>query len=177
MKPPTAHFASTRGFTLLELIVVMVILSTVLAMAGPKLRGFFGSRQLPDTAGQILALTQLAKSRAISDGIVYRLNFNTTRRIYWLTAWKKGSFQDIKSDFGRTYTLPKDMVLELDNLEQEGTDVFVEFKPEGISTAGTIRLIERSGRALEVTCATVTEPFCIVEVEDYHGVSASQFNG
>jgi prepilin-type N-terminal cleavage/methylation domain-containing protein len=176
MKPHTAHFERVKGFTLLELIVVMVILSTVLALAGPRLRGFFGSRQLPDTAAQILALTQLARSQAISDGIAYRLNFNTIRRIYWLTAWRIGSFQDIKTDFGRTYTLPKDMILELENLEQEGTDIFVEFKPEGTATAGTIRLIERGGRTLEVTCATVTEPFCIVEVEDTYAVPASKFN-
>jgi type II secretory pathway pseudopilin PulG len=160
---------------LLELILVLVVLSTVLGLAGPKLRGFFASRQLPDTAGQLLALTQYARSQAISDGIAYRLNFNTIKRIYWLTAWRKGSFRDIDSAFGRTYAFPKDMIFELENLEQEGPDVFVEFKPEGTATAGTIRLVERSGRTLEVTCATVTEPFAVIEVEDTYAVPASKF--
>jgi Tfp pilus assembly protein FimT len=56
--------------TLLELILVMVILSTVLAMAAPSLRGFFASRRTQDTAAQILALTQLARSQAICEGII-----------------------------------------------------------------------------------------------------------
>jgi type II secretion system protein H len=86
MKRHSEQLDRFKGFTLLELIVVMVILATVLALAGPSLRGFFGSRQLPDTAAQILALTQFARSQAISEGIIYRLNFNTSKREYWLTA-------------------------------------------------------------------------------------------
>jgi prepilin-type N-terminal cleavage/methylation domain-containing protein len=166
-----------KGFTLLELIVVMLILSTVLAMAAPSLRGFFGSRQLQDTAAQILALTQFARSQAISEGIIYRLNFNTTQRIYWLTAWRKGNFEVLRTSLGQTYTLPKDMVMELDKLEQDSSDMYVEFKPEGTVTAGTIRLIDRGGRTLEVTCLTVTESFCIIERDDTYGVFPAKQNG
>jgi prepilin-type N-terminal cleavage/methylation domain-containing protein len=165
------------GFTLLELILVLVILATVLALAGPSLRGFFGSRQLQDTASQILSLTQLARSQAISEGVIYRLNFNTSERIYWLTAWRKGSFHDLQSSFGRMFTLPKDMILELDNLGQDGQDMYVEFLPDGTSTAGTIRLIERNGRTLEVACPTVTEAYYIIEREDTYGALPAQRNG
>ena len=84
------QYDGDRGFTLLELILVMVILSTVLAMAAPSLRGFFASRKTHDTAAQILALTQFARSQAISEGIVYRLNFDTRQRTYWLTAQQAG---------------------------------------------------------------------------------------
>lgn len=163
-----------QGFTLLELIVVMLIISTVLALAAPSLRGFFGSRQLQDTAAQVLALTQFARSQAISEGIIYRLNFNTSQRIYWLTAWRKGSFEVLRTGLGQTYTLPKDMVLELDKLEQDGQDMYVEFRPEGTVTAGTIRLIDRGGHTLEVTCLTVTESFCIIERDDTYGVFPTQ---
>jgi prepilin-type N-terminal cleavage/methylation domain-containing protein len=175
MKRQTVHFERIAGFTLLELIIVLVILSTVLALAGPKLKGFFASRQLPDTAAQILALTQYARTQAISDGIVYRLNFNRERRTYWLTVWRKGKFQDISSDLGRTYTLPKDIAFELKDLDKEGSEEYVEFKPEGTATAATIRLIEHSGRTLDVTCETVTEPFAVVEVEDTYGLPSSRF--
>lgn len=153
------------GFTLLELILVMLILSTVLAMAAPSLRGFFGSRQSQDTAAQILALTQFARSQAISEGVVYRLNFDTKERIYWLTAWKSGSFRELETEFGQFFTLPRDMVMELDDTDKEDGKPFVEFTPQGTVTAATIRLIDRGGRALEVTCPTVTESFSIVESE------------
>jgi prepilin-type N-terminal cleavage/methylation domain-containing protein len=178
MKWFKTQYDRRAGFTLLELILVMLILSTVLAMAAPSLRGFFGSRQLQDTAAQILSLTQLARSQAVSEGVIYRLNFNTQERAYWLSAWRKGSFKQPDDSFGRTFTLPKDMILELDKLEQDGPDMYVEFTPQGTVTAGTIRLIARSGRTLEVTCPTVTESFCIIERDDTsYGSTSSQRNG
>lgn len=155
-----------KGFTLLELILVMLILSTVLAMAAPSLRGFFGSRQSQDTASQMLALTQFARSQAISEGVVYRLNFDTRDRVYWLTAWKSGAFEELETEFGQIFTLPKDMAMELEDVEEEDGNVYVEFTPQGTVTAATIRLIDRRGDALEVTCPTVTESFSVVESDE-----------
>jgi Tfp pilus assembly protein FimT len=149
--------------TLLELILVLVILSTVLAMAAPSLRGFFASRRIDDAAAQILALTQWARSQAISEGVVYRLNFDTRDGTYWLTAQKAGAFDPLETELGQVYTLPKDVELELEDLEQEDKEVFLAFTPYGTVTAGVVRLMDRRGRAVEVSSPTVTEPFSIVE--------------
>jgi type II secretion system protein H len=162
------------GFTLLELILVMVILSTVLAMAAPSLSGFFASRRSDDTAAQILALTQLARSQAISEGIIYRLNFDTQERTYWLTAQQAGAYEKLKTGFGRVFTLPKDVTMELEGVEEKDRDMFIAFTPHGTATAGTVRLIDRGGRALEVTCPTVTESFSIVECERTYDRYASR---
>jgi len=162
------------GFTLLELILVMLILSTVLAMAAPSLRGFFGSRQSQDAAAQILALTQFARSQAISEGVIYRLNFDTRDRVYWLTAWKSGLFKEIETEFGQVFMLPRDMIMELEDADKEDGKPFIEFTPQGTVTAATIRLIDRGGRGLEVTCPTVTESFSIVESERTYAKQASR---
>ena len=50
---------------MLELILVLIIMCTVLAMAAPSLRGFFSSRKIADVAEQILALTHYAKMRGV----------------------------------------------------------------------------------------------------------------
>jgi len=152
-----------RGMTLLELILVLLILSTVLAMAAPSLRGFFASRRIDDAAVQILALTKLARSQAISDGVVYRLNFDTRDRTYWLSAQKAGVFESLDTEMGRVYTLAKDIKLELEDIEQKDQEVFLAFTPHGTMTAGTVRLIDQSGRTLELTCPSVTESFSIME--------------
>jgi len=157
------------GFTLLELILVMIILSTVLAMAAPSLRGFFGSRKTHDEAAQILALTQFARSQAISEGVIYRLNFDTQQRTYWLTAQQSGAFEQLKTEFGQIFTLPNDIITELENVEKEDNKLFLEFTPQGTVTAGTIWLIDRRGLVLEVTCPTITESFFIVESEKSYG--------
>ncbi|KPK34524.1 MAG: hypothetical protein AMJ65_18185 [Phycisphaerae bacterium SG8_4] len=170
------HHGKDKGFTLLELIMVMVILSTVLAMAAPSLSGFFGSRQTHDTAAQILALTQLARSQAISEGIIYRLNFDTRERTYWLTAQQAGTFEELQTGLGQIFTLPKDMVMELEDVEEGDMETFLQFTPQGTVTAATIRLIDRRGLALEVTCPTVTESFSIVELYYVNGGYVSKRN-
>ena len=154
-----------KGFTLLELILVMVILSTVLAMAAPSLRGFFGSRKTHDEAAQLLALTQYARSQAISEGIIYRLNFDTIKRTYWLTSQRAGVFEKLKSEFGYVFTFPSDITVELEDVDKDEDGKFFKFTPQGTVTAGTIRLIDRRGLVLEITCPTVTESFSIVELE------------
>lgn len=164
------------GFTLLELILVLVILSTVLAMAAPSLRGFFGSRKTHDTAAQILAMTQFARSQAISEGIIYRLNFDTREHTYWLTAQKSGSFEKLKTEFGQVFTFPNDITVELNAVAEEGDEMFLVFTPQGTVTAGTIRLIDRRDLVLEVTCPTVTELFSIVKYEQINGKYISKQN-
>jgi Tfp pilus assembly protein FimT len=160
--------------TLLELILVMVILSTVLAMGAPSLRGFFASRRTEDTAAQILALTRLARSQAICEGIIYRLNFDTQQRTYWLTAQHSGTFEGIETGLGQVFTVPKDIAIELDGIEEDKNDKFLAFTPHGTVTAGTVRLIDRRGRAIEVTCPTATESFSIVQSERVYGKYVSQ---
>ena len=153
------------GFTLLELILVMVILSTVLAMAAPSLRGFFGSRKTHDEAARLLALTQFARSQAISEGIIYRLNFDTNDRSYWLTSQQAGAFEALETEFGHIFTFPNDITVELEDVDKDDDGMFFRFTPQGTVTAGTIRLIDRRGLVLEITCPTVTESFSIVERE------------
>ncbi|MCU0914744.1 MAG: GspH/FimT family pseudopilin [Planctomycetes bacterium] len=142
---------------------MLLIMSTMLAIAAPSLRGFFASRRVDDAATQILALTQYARSQAISEGVVYRLNFDTRDCTYWLTAQKAGVFEPLETELGQIYTLPKDVELELEDLDEKDKDVFLAFTPHGLVTAGVVRLIDRSGRALEVSCPSVTESFSIIE--------------
>ncbi|MBP7052274.1 MAG: GspH/FimT family pseudopilin [Phycisphaerae bacterium] len=163
-----------RGMTLLELILVMMILSTVLAMAAPSLRGFFISRRGDDAAAQILAMTQYARSQAVSEGVIYRLNLDVQQRTYWLTAQKSGDYERLENEFGRTFAISKDLVLEVEDVVKEGREAFLEFSPYGTVTAATIRLIDRQGRALEITCPTATESFSITECEEVYKRYASQ---
>ena len=150
------------GFTLLELILVMVILSTVLAMAAPSLRGFFASRQIQDAAAQILALTQFARSQAVSEGTTYRLNFDPDEATYWLTANQSGAFEELGVEFGRVFELPKDTELELENVERDGGESYVAFEPQGTVTPATIKLIDRRGNIVKLYCPAATESFSII---------------
>jgi type II secretion system protein H len=65
--PPTTRIAAS-GFTLVELVLVMGLLTAVMAVAAPSLSRYFRTRSLQDEAGRFLALTEFAREEAISQG-------------------------------------------------------------------------------------------------------------
>ncbi len=148
-----------RWFTLLELVLVMVIICTVLGAASPSLRGFFLSRQKDDAASRIISLTRLARSRSVSDGCVYRLNFDLSRRTCGLTVQRQGSFEGLGSSLGRPFRLPEEVDVELEVMGAPGRRDHVDFFPDGRTEPATIRLTDIKGGVIEVACAAPTEDF------------------
>ncbi|MBN1844254.1 MAG: GspH/FimT family pseudopilin [Sedimentisphaerales bacterium] len=154
------------GFTLLELVLVMLILCTVLAIAAPNLRGFFASREAKDAAEQIVALTQLASSQAVAEGRAYRLNLNIKEGFYWLSVQDEGVYRPLYTEQGRLFSLPRDTIMEVQGLTPLYEDYYIEFDPTGRSQAGRIRLVDRRGDVISIICPTPTDHYYIAAGED-----------
>jgi prepilin-type N-terminal cleavage/methylation domain-containing protein len=61
------------GFTLIELILVMTILTIAVSITAPRLANFFRGRALDSEARRLLALTRQGQSRAASEGLPMEL--------------------------------------------------------------------------------------------------------
>src|SRR6185295_17984721 len=59
--------AAANGFTLIELILVMAILTIAVSITAPALSNFFHGRTLDSEARRMLALTRQGQSRAVSE--------------------------------------------------------------------------------------------------------------
>jgi type II secretion system protein H len=89
--------AGASGFTLIELILVMALLTIALAVTFPTLRGFFHGRVLDSEARRMLALTRYGQSRAISEGIPMVLWIDSRAKAYGLEMAVTYSDQDVKA--------------------------------------------------------------------------------
>jgi type II secretion system protein H len=128
------------GFTLVELILVMGLLAAVMAMAAPSLSRFFRGRNLAGEAGRFLALTEFARSEAVSQGLAAAIWIEPETRRFGVetrTPWE---------DAGRarrSYQLQRDVAFQSDNLsgaagqEQE----VIVFAPDGFLEADSIQWI------------------------------------
>jgi len=163
------------GFTLLELILVMVIISTILAMAAPSLRGFFSSRKAHDAAANILSLIRFARSQAITEGHTYRLNFDSVKGVYWLTSDAEGAFDKLSIEFGREFDLPEDTAITIEKdddkgketkYDKEDQETYIAFFSQGMAETGTITLTDRSGEEIKITSPSPAEPYRIVKSEE-----------
>ncbi len=151
-----------RGFTLLELITVLILISLVLALAAPSLRRFARSRETSETASHLLALAHLARSQAVAQARPWRLNVDPEQALYWLTAQEAGAFVQPQADYGRSFRFPDGVAVTVDAPETEDHTLYVQFDPDGRSDEATIELEDLEGRVLQVTSPSVTERFRIV---------------
>ncbi len=154
--------SKSRGFTLIELLLLMVIIAIVAAIAAPTLSGFGRGRRLENATNQLMAVARWARTRAISDGLVYRLNFDMNAREYWLSVQLddgSGLFGDVQEEFGRHFTLSDDINIAA-NIQMQPDGMYVEFQPNGRCDPVTIQLTDTQyNKSNDVGSLTSTEPF------------------
>jgi len=158
-----------RGFTLVELILVMAIMMLVAGGIAPSLRGFGAGRRGADAATLVLSLANYARTQAASEGRIYRLNFDPPARALWLTAEERGTFEPPTGDFGKHFDLPEGVEMavqrKVELLDAKG-GLYVEFHPTGRTEAAMIRLTDKLGGVIEVACESPTELYRVVPREE-----------
>jgi len=100
-----------RGFTLIELILVMALMIVVIGLTAPSLANFFRGRDLDSEVHRFLSLTRYAQSRAVSEGVPMLLWVDPDRRTYGLTEEFSYSERDRAAV---SYELAKDLQIEVD---------------------------------------------------------------
>jgi len=86
-----------RGFTLIELILVMALLTVLISLTAPKLARFFHGRTLDSEARRLLALTRSGQSRAVSEGLPMDLWVDVEQGIFGLEAERTYDTSDSKA--------------------------------------------------------------------------------
>jgi len=155
-----------RAFTLVELVVVMTLLVTVIALASPSLAGFFRGRAVDAEARRFMSLTRLGQSRAAASGVPVILWVDTTQRTYGLEEDSSFTEQDLKAV---EYVLDGNVTMEIGATEAiraviTGETLFgtgtssskhsslpqIRFEPDGsisLSSPENFRLMDRDGRS------------------------------
>ena len=152
-----------RGaFTLLELILVLVLISVLLGIAAPSLRGFVGARRSADAAAQLLSLADYARSQAIARGTVCRPNVDADENVYWLTMLSNGVFVELDTEFGRRFSLPDTVAVGIESAAAGPGATYVQFYPSGRSDEAVIQLIGVQGEVFIVANPSATESFRIL---------------
>ena len=153
-KPP---WTSTQGFTLLELILVLLIISIALAVVGPAIGSRLRSGDIRRTAIQLRATMDLMRVWAVRRGEEEILIVAPRTNSYW------------NARGGQTVTLPP----ESGELSARGQWVHEEgqvefhFYPDGTNSGGEVRVEQRRG---------VTVTAYVVHLDPLLGSSTIQFD-
>lgn len=177
---PKTSAPAASGFTLVELLLVMAILTIVVAIAMPKLAGFAIGRKTNYAAVQIVALAKYARTEAINEGRTYRLNFDTSANppAVWLTVQQVGQVYDApQNSWGNRVELADGLTLRTDlnaqpsngnngnNGNNAANGTYIEFHPDGRTGDGPVHvwITDRQDRVIEMACLSPTELFRVLE--------------
>jgi type II secretion system protein H len=162
-RPADRSRRRARGFTLVELVLVMVLLIVVASLVAPRMSSFFRGRALSAEAQRFLSLTHYAQSRAVAEGVPVLLWIDPRRSAYGLEvqgAHTTGTDRDVayEADPSVTLQLPAvtDAPVSEDDDERLGLPenlAAIRFTPDGDFDEVSVRqIILRQGdeAALEI---------------------------
>ena len=146
------------GFTLIELVLVMLVITIAIGVAVPELRGWNRGARMRDTVDQILTLARMARTEAVSTAQVHRLTVDGAGRCY-VSKQDGEQFVALGEARDAVVEMPDGVKVQMTDL-QGGPRDFVEFYPSGRMQTARIRVTMDDG-AYEtvIECATSTEGF------------------
>jgi prepilin-type N-terminal cleavage/methylation domain-containing protein len=160
-----------RGFTLLELVIVMLVVTTILALAAPQMRGFLAGTRSRDATTQLVALTGYAKARAAAEAKVYRLNLGADS--YSLSVEEGQGFRPVATDFGKEFSIPDTLHVEIVPLPSgmigpqaqrdpadDGRGIL--FYPDGRPVSTMLKLTDDKGRVTIIASPSPAEAFRVI---------------
>lgn len=149
----------TRGFTLLELVAVLVIVSIALAVAAPSLSGWRQGRELDAAVSDFLTATRTARMQAVMKGAVHRLLVDPQGRQYQLVVQSGEEFVPVDGAAGDVRELPGECVLEIVAPGPQPNGI--EFHPDGRMEAVKVRIMHERGGSVLVECRSPAEGFVV----------------
>jgi type II secretion system protein H len=125
-------YQQRRGFTLIELILVMLMLIIAVSIVVPSMEKFFGGRSLDSEVRRFIALTRYAQSRAVSEGTPMLLWIDPKAGNYGLQQETGYTDGDAKAE---QFSLSDGLSIGLDNSKSSklapGKRIGIRFSPDG----------------------------------------------
>ena len=144
-----------KGYTLLELISVVVILATLAILVAPAFSSFWPGYQVDRSAREVMSLARRARDLAASEYVRYQLNLDLVSGEYWVRVESDplrapGIFEELGTDWGRKVLSERvrfHSILPHD--QYEGQTKIITFYPDGSADEALIILASVTDNPME----------------------------
>jgi prepilin-type N-terminal cleavage/methylation domain-containing protein len=154
--------SSVSGFTLIELMVVLVLISIMSAVIVGEMGGTFHDALLRSTGRQLTSVFSLASSRAISQDRMHQVRFDRETGRYAVETRRHGEFVPVEALGGSHGTIDSHIALRL---RGEGMTDAISFYPDGTADEREIELRDPEGFGLALRINPVTSRVQLIQLE------------
>ena len=184
-------FSKDKGFTLIELILVLVIVGFLTALVAPAITSLTGLK-LKTATRKMAAGLRYARSQAVTTGSEYQVVFDIEKGEMIIESLKEeekpysysGDYEDggeeelngeeeddsaKRMEKRKTYTIPKEVRLArvvIDGEEITEDQAWIDFYPNGSCSGGEIFLMDEKEREYRIALEFITGVVKITEEEE-----------
>src|SRR5712691_8201157 len=139
-----------RGFTMVELAMVILVLGIIMAMVLPRFTGTLERQHLRGTINVIHGTVRYLQAHAALTKRVYRLTFDLDRQVMSVCYFEGETYRPETTRELREYALPAGIRV-LDVVSPQGTktregDAVTHFHPTGLAEPSIIHLVTDSNQ-------------------------------
>lgn len=154
--------STSQGFTLLELVVVVTILSVVFAIALPALGDGLRRWRLQGAVREVATILKFARNQSVAGRASLQVVLDRSRNVYWLDSAESGlqsTLDEVREKGIRLYAMPAGIHLGEVAVAGATTDVDragIMFFPRGNATAAEIEVRDEKGRRYMISVDSMT---------------------
>jgi prepilin-type N-terminal cleavage/methylation domain-containing protein len=149
-----------KGFTLIELTVIIVILGIMLTLIIPRL-GEFGEANLKRSARHLTGMVRFLKDESQARKDTYRLQFDIPAGHYWTEVWtplsdKTAEFRRFQSEMGSEGILSGNTTFQDIKVSSHPDEAYIEFTPDGWVESAYIHIKDSDGKPFTLIVKPLT---------------------
>jgi len=124
-----------KGFTLIELTIVIALMMILYAIATPSLRNLAPSSRLKSSAREIQSILTYARDVAMTENTVYLVTFDLDEQRYWLSSSEDFNAEDATLSLASASSFSTSLSQQSTSIEEES----------GVGESGSSRTVMIAG--------------------------------
>jgi general secretion pathway protein H len=159
-------FLDKEGYTLIELIVVIVMIGIILTFAAPRMRIAFLNDPLKTAARKMVGTLHNLRNEAVRERQTYTLHFDLNSRKFW-TTWDLMTVEEQTLVREHASSLPADVLIRDVWIKGKGKivegEAAIRFTPRGYTQAAAVHLRSPDGREITLELSPFISKVTVID--------------